>query len=99
MSTKQRTFFFFNRPARTFVRSDLPRSVRRGKHELDADVLTVLTKHRVREFRAAVPAESLDALAGRNHGQHDEHRKGVHRASLAILEHHLLFNWFAGQRT
>ena len=72
------------------VCSDLLRGVRRGKLQLDADVLTVPTELRACEFRAAVPEEGMDALAGRNHGLLDEHRKGVHRAGHVLHEHHLL---------
>ena len=79
-----------NRPARTLVRSDLLRGVRRGKLQLYADVLTVLTGLRPRECRAAVPAEGMNAFASRNHGLLDEHRKGVYRAGLVLHEHHLL---------
>ena len=61
-----------------------------NKLHLVAEVLKVLTELRARQFRAAVPAEGMEALAGRNHGLRDEQRKGVHRAGLVHYEHHLL---------
>ena len=78
-----------NRPARTLVRSDLLRSVRRGKLQLDTDVLTVLTELGARESRAVVPSKGMGAFAGRNHGLLDENRIGVHRSGLVLHEHHL----------
>ena len=49
-----------------------------------------MTELRAREFRAAVSAEDMNALAGRSHGLPDEHRKGVHREGLVLNEPHLL---------
>lgn len=78
-----------NRPARTLARYDLLMGVWRGKIQLDADVLTVLTELRARESRAAVLADGVHALADKNPGLLDEYRKGVNRAGRVVHEHHV----------
>ena len=71
-----------NRPARTLVRADLLRGVRRGKLQLDARVLAVLAEVSTRKLRALVTAEAVDELTGGNDGPFVEQREGVYRAGL-----------------